>query len=109
MRKSGRARRSFSQRASRRTGKRALSPHTIGVPVRLSQDDCSISCTFTARDATVVVVPGIAEPDKGRLSVVRALLEHCVGKLEISTSSGLTLAETIAAVGDLSSDAMVLC
>lgn len=89
--------------------KRDLDPHTIGVPVRLEFGQ-TLDLALRLRPATrrVVVVAGIAEPDKGHLSVVRALLEHYVGKLEIQYLVGLTLAETIAAVGDLSSDAIVL-
>ena len=82
--------------------KRDLDPHTIGVPVRLEFGQ-TLDLALRLRPATrrVVVVAGIAEPDKGHLSVVRALLEHYVGKLEIQYLVGLTLAETIAAVGDL--------
>ncbi len=89
--------------------KRDLDPHTIGVPVRLEFGQ-TLDLALRLRPATrrVVVVAGIAEPDKGHLSVVRALLEHYVGKLEIQYLVGLTLAKTIAAVGDLSSDAIVL-
>jgi signal transduction histidine kinase len=88
--------------------KRGLDPHTIGVPVRLEFGQ-TLDLALRLRPATRrVVVAGIAEPDKGHLSVVRTLLEHYAGKLEIQYLVGLTLAETIAAVGDLSSDAIVL-
>ncbi|MCB1823093.1 MAG: hypothetical protein KDJ54_00280 [Candidatus Competibacteraceae bacterium] len=89
--------------------KRGLDPHTIGVPVQLEFGQ-TLDLALRLRPTTrrIVVVAGIAEPDKGRLSLVRALLEHYAGKLEIQYLVGLTLAETIAAVGVLPSDVIVL-
>ena len=89
--------------------KRDLDPRTIGVPVRLEFGQ-TLDLALRLRPTTrrVVVVAGIAEPDKGHLSLVRALLEHYAGKLEIQYIVGLTLAETIAAVSVLPSDGIVL-
>ncbi|HRW64792.1 MAG TPA: ABC transporter substrate binding protein [Candidatus Competibacter sp.] len=89
--------------------KRGLDPHMIGVPSRLEFGQ-TLDLALRLRPTTrrVVVVAGIAEPDSTHLSLMRTLLEHYAGKLEIQYLTGLTLAETIAAVGMLPSDAIVL-
>jgi len=89
--------------------RRGLDPHTIGVPVRLEFGQ-TLDLALRLRPATrrVAIVAGIAEPDSGHLSLMQASLEHYAGRLEIQYLVGLTLAETVAAVGTLPSDVIVL-
>ena len=89
--------------------RRGLDPHTIGVPVRLEFGQ-TLDLALRLRPATrrVAIVAGVAEPDSGHLSLMQASLEHYAGRLEIQYLVGLTLAETVAAVGALPSDVIVL-
>ncbi|MCC7220648.1 MAG: sensor histidine kinase [Candidatus Contendobacter sp.] len=88
---------------------RSLDPRTIGVPVQL-EFERTLDLALRLRPATrrLVVVAGTAEPDRGHLSLAQAILARYAGRLDVQYLVGLTLAETVAAVRALPSDAVVL-
>jgi signal transduction histidine kinase len=88
---------------------RSLDPRTIGVPVRLEFGQ-TLDLALKLRPATrrIAVVAGAADPDRRHLSLARPSLERYAGRLDVQYLVGLTLAETLAAVRALPSDAVVL-
>jgi signal transduction histidine kinase len=88
---------------------RSLDARTIGVPARLEFGP-TLDLALKLRPATrrIAVVAGTAEPDRRNLRLAQASLERYAGRLDIQYLAGLTLAETLAAVRALPSDAVVL-
>jgi signal transduction histidine kinase len=89
--------------------KLSLEPRTIGVPVRLDFGQ-TLDLALKLRPATrrIAVIAGTTDPDRRYLSLAQASLERYAGKLDVQYLVGLTLAETLAAVRALPSDAVVL-
>ena len=87
----------------------SLEPQTIGVPVRLEFGQ-TLDLALKLRPATrrIAVVAGTTDPDRRYLSLAQASLERYAGKFDVQYLVGLTLAETLAAVRALPSDALVL-
>jgi signal transduction histidine kinase len=88
---------------------RSLEPRTIGVPVRLEYGQ-TLDLALKLRPATrrIAVVAGTAEVDRRQLSFAQASLERYADRIDVQYIVGLTLAETLAAVRALPSDAVVL-
>ncbi|HPE74163.1 MAG TPA: hypothetical protein PK018_18650, partial [Candidatus Competibacter sp.] len=88
---------------------RNLDPHTTGVPVQLGFEQ-TLNLALHLRPATrrVVVIAGAAEPDRWHLSLAQTALARYAGRLDVQYLTGLTLADTVAAVRALPLDAVVL-
>jgi len=88
---------------------RSLAPRTIGVPLQYDFG-ATLDLALKLRPATrrVVVVAGASESDRATLAIARASLEHYAGRFEVQEMVGLTLADTLAAVRALPSDAIIL-
>jgi len=87
---------------------RALGPRTIGVPFQVDSGQ-TIDLAVQLRPGTkrFAVVAGTSELDNGYLRLVRAEFERRPKPLPVEFIVGLTLADTLAAVQALPSDAIV--
>ncbi len=88
---------------------RSLEERTIGVPVRLEfGQTLDLALQLRPKTRRIAVVSGTAEPDRALLSLAKVSLERYAGRLDVQYVVGLTVAETVAAVKALPSDAVVL-
>ena len=88
---------------------RSLEPRTIGVPVRLEfGQTLDFALKLWPGTRRIAVVAGTAESDHQHLSLAQPSLDRYAEKLDVQYLVGLTLAETVAAVSGLPSDAVVL-
>lgn len=87
----------------------SLDPDIVGVPVQLDFAQ-TLTLALKLRPATrrIVVVAGRSEPDQRHLALARAALQRHFPTREIEYLVGRTLADTVAAVQALPSDAAVL-
>jgi signal transduction histidine kinase len=86
-----------------------LAPRTVGLPVHL-EFGSTLELALRLRPGTrrIAVVAGRGEPDQYNLSLARAALERHAGTRKVEYLTGLTLADTLAAVRALPADAIVL-
>ncbi len=89
--------------------KRRLAPDTIGIPLQYDFGaTLDLALKLRPKTRRVAIVAGASESDRAALAIARASLERFAGRLEIHQLVGLTLADTLAAVRALPSDAVVL-
>jgi len=99
----------FHSVSSAELRKRSPAPATIGVPLQYDFG-ATLDLALKLRPGTrrVAVVAGASESDHATLAIAQVSLARYLGRLEIEPLVGLTLAETVAAVRALPSDAVVL-
>jgi len=88
---------------------RGLPPRTIGIPLRYDFGS-TLELALKLRPATrqITVIAGASESDRATLAIARESLEGFAGRVEVRYLVGLRLADTLAAVRALPSDAVVL-